>query len=146
VFFDRKPHKNTGGLLCFLEYTGEAPRLLSAPLCFVEFSLQNAFMGYKSPFFCAFALQQNSYSHTQSLIVWEFVMDLSFATAVRNASNAWGNNRVTDAATMAELTKRQFNQQELNKALSGPTAGQMAVIQPELARYGQVGTRLNLFA
>ena len=72
-------------------------------------------------------------------------MDLSFATAVRNASNAWGNNRVADAATMAELTKRHINQQELNKALSGPTAGQLAVIQPELARYGQVGTRLNLF-
>jgi hypothetical protein len=91
-----------------------------------------------------FRLATELHSHTQSLIVWEFVMDLSFATAVRNASNAWGNNRVTDAATMAELTKRQFNQQELNKALSGPTAGQMAVIQPELARYGQVGTRLNL--
>lgn len=72
-------------------------------------------------------------------------MDMSFATAVRNASNAWSQNRVADTATMVELTKRHVVQQEQSKAMA-PTASQLAVIQPELARYGQVGTRLNLFA
>lgn len=73
-------------------------------------------------------------------------MDTSFSNAIRNATAAWGQNRVTDAATMAELTKRNVIQHELRKAPMAPTAGQLAVIQPELARYGQVGTRLNLFA
>lgn len=73
-------------------------------------------------------------------------MDLSFAAAVRNASNAWGQNRTTDAITMAELTKMQATQQAQGKAAMSPTPGQLAIIQPELARYGQVGTKLNLFA
>lgn len=73
-------------------------------------------------------------------------MDTSFANAIRNASTAWGQNRVADAVTMAELTKRNVVQYELGKAPMTPTVSQLAVIQPELARYGQVGTRLNIFA
>lgn len=73
-------------------------------------------------------------------------MDVSFANAVRNASHAWGHNRATDAATMTELTKRQALQDAQYKASAAPTASQMALIQPELARYGQMGTKLNIYA
>jgi len=73
-------------------------------------------------------------------------MDISFANAVRNASQAWAQNRTTDAITMAELTRRQAVQQTQTQGTTSPTAGQLAVIQPELARYGQVGTKLNLYA
>ncbi|MDR2324413.1 MAG: hypothetical protein LBE51_03270 [Acidovorax sp.] len=72
-------------------------------------------------------------------------MDISFATAVRNASSAWAQGRTTDAMTMAELTKRQLNQSPAQLA-GQPTATQLAVLQPELARYGQLGTKLNLYA
>lgn len=73
-------------------------------------------------------------------------MDLSFANAVRNASHAWAQNRVTDAMTLAELSKRQVVQDAQYKVSGLPTTSQLAIIQPELARYGQVGTKLNIFA
>lgn len=69
-------------------------------------------------------------------------MEMTFATAVRNASQAWSQNRVTDAATMAALQRHQSA-----AALQPVTSpAQLAVLQPELARHGQLGTRLNTYA
>ncbi|WP_370678568.1 hypothetical protein [Comamonas sp. GB3 AK4-5] len=73
-------------------------------------------------------------------------MDISFAAAVRNASNAWAQGRTTDAVTMAELTKRQLGNQSPAQLTGQLSASQLAVLQPELARYGQLGTKLNLYA
>lgn len=73
-------------------------------------------------------------------------MDISFANAIRNASNAWGQNRPVDAMTMTALTKGQPPQASAAQTAMAPTLGQLAVIQPELARYGHVGTKLNLYA
>lgn len=73
-------------------------------------------------------------------------MDISFANAIRNASNAWGQNRPVDAMTMTALTKGQPPQASAAQTAMTPTLGQLAVIQPELARYGHVGTKLNLYA
>lgn len=75
-------------------------------------------------------------------------MDLSFANAVRNASNAWAQNRATDALTLRELVPSYVPPQPPQQpaVATVPTAGQMAVLQPELARYGQLGTKLNLYA
>lgn len=75
-------------------------------------------------------------------------MDTRYAQALRNATNAWANNRTTDALTMQELRRRQQQQAELSETqtVTAPTAAQMGVLQPELARYGNLGTKLNLFA
>ena len=75
-------------------------------------------------------------------------MDLSFANAVRNASNAWAQNRPTDAMTLRELAPQYIPPQQPPQSTIAivPTAGQMGILQPELARYGQLGTKLNLFA
>lgn len=73
-------------------------------------------------------------------------MDVSFANAIRNASAAWANNRTTDVQTMQELTKRYVAPTHPVSAAATPSASHLAVIQPELARYGQVGTKLNIYA
>lgn len=73
-------------------------------------------------------------------------MEFSFAAAVHNASNAWAQGRTTDVLTMAELTKRQLGNQSPAQLAGQPSAVHLAVLQPELARYGQLGTKLNLYA
>lgn len=74
-------------------------------------------------------------------------MDARYAQALRNATNAWGNNRTTDALTMQELRRRQQHADLAEtQTVTAPTAAQMGVLQPELARYGNLGTKLNLFA
>ena len=73
-------------------------------------------------------------------------MDISFAAAVRNASNAWSQSRPVDAMTLAILSRREITPQAQALADAVPSAGELAVLQPELARHGQIGTRLNLFA
>lgn len=73
-------------------------------------------------------------------------MDLRYTNALRNATNAWANHRTTDAVTMQDLKQRAPEQQDATKVVTAPNAAQMAVLQPELARYGHLGTRLNLFA
>ena len=73
-------------------------------------------------------------------------MDISFANAIRNASNAWAHSHTVDVITMAALTKRQTPQASISQTTSMPTLGQLTAVQPELARYGQVGTRVNLYA
>lgn len=73
-------------------------------------------------------------------------MDINFATAVRNASNAWGQSRPVDSMTLATLKRPEMTPQQQALADAIPTAGKLAVLQPELARHGQMGTRLNIYA
>ena len=77
-------------------------------------------------------------------------MDLRYATALRNATNAWAQNRVTDSLTLQELRRAPNQQQQPQRdhpATPGSAAATpMAHAQPELARYGNLGTRLNVFA
>ena len=74
------------------------------------------------------------------------IMDYRYATALRNATGAWSRNRTVDMLTMQEL-RRPLRIEEAETLAVTPTGvAQMEIIQPELARYGNVGTRLNLFA
>lgn len=75
-------------------------------------------------------------------------MDLRYTNALRNATNAWSNNRPTDALTLQDLQKRAQTEQRSAVAETATTlnATQMGLLQPELARYGNLGTKLNLFA
>ena len=73
-------------------------------------------------------------------------MDLRYATALRNATNAWAKNQTTDTLTLQELSRRVHMANSEAQPATVPDAGQMAVLQPELARYGNLGTKLNLFA
>ena len=73
-------------------------------------------------------------------------MDIRYANALRNATNAWSNNRTTDTITMQDLKRRAPDEQDATQVVTAPNATQMAAMQPELARYGNLGTRLNLFA
>lgn len=73
-------------------------------------------------------------------------MDIRYANALRNATNAWSNNRTTDTITMQDLKRRAPDAQDATKVVTAPNPTQMAAMQPELARYGNLGTRLNLFA
>ncbi|MBV2164796.1 MAG: hypothetical protein KUL80_11110 [Comamonas sp.] len=73
-------------------------------------------------------------------------MDIRYARALRDATAAWANNRTTDAVTLQELRHRAPQEAPETKAVTAPSASQMAVLQPSLAQYGHLGTRLNLFA
>ncbi len=73
-------------------------------------------------------------------------MDIRYAQALRDASAAWANNRTTDALTLQELRQRAPREAPETKMVTAPTASQMAVLQPQLAAYGNLGTKLNLFA
>lgn len=73
-------------------------------------------------------------------------MDIRYANALRNATNAWAHNRTTDTITIQDLKHRTPDQQDETKTVTAPDATQSAALQPELARYGTLGTRLNLFA
>ena len=65
-------------------------------------------------------------------------MDLRYATALRNATNAWAQNRVTDSLTLQELRRSPNQQQQPQRdhpATPGSAAATpMAHAQPELAR------------
>lgn len=73
-------------------------------------------------------------------------MDVTFSAAVRNASNAWSQSHTVDAMSLATLSRRELSAQQQALADAVPTAGKLAVLQPELARFGQMGTRLNIYA
>lgn len=74
-------------------------------------------------------------------------MDLRYSNALRNATNAWSKNRMTDPMTMQDLTRRAHLQEQGNQPVTTtPNAAQTALLQPELARFGHLGTKLNLFA
>lgn len=74
-------------------------------------------------------------------------MDLRYARALRDANAAWAQNHATDAITLQELRRRAPQETApAVKMVTAPSATQMAVLQPQLAAYGNLGTKLNLFA
>ena len=73
-------------------------------------------------------------------------MDPRYANALRNATNAWAENRTADFLTMQELRRHGPGRLEETQIVTAPNATQTAILQPELARFGHLGTRLNLFA
>lgn len=70
-------------------------------------------------------------------------MDIVYHRAVTQASRAWSQQRVVDSQSLAVLRRGVQAAQDKTAA---PTATQQALLQPELARFGLLGTRLNLFA
>ena len=70
-------------------------------------------------------------------------MDITYQRALDNASRAWSQQRVVDAQSLAALRR---GEREAAKSVAPPAATQQALLQPELARFGLLGTRLNLFA
>ena len=73
-------------------------------------------------------------------------MDIRYTTALRNATAAWAKNKATDTQTMQDLQRRAHIPDVETRTVTAPNAAQMGVLQPELARYGNLGTKLNLFA
>lgn len=73
-------------------------------------------------------------------------MDYRYATALRNATSAWSRNRTVDTLTMQELRRPLRIEEAETLAVTPTDVTQSAIIQPELARYGNVGTRLSVFA
>lgn len=73
-------------------------------------------------------------------------MDIRYAQALRDATTAWANNHTTDALTLQDLRQRAPQEAAATKMVTAPTPSQMAVLQPQLAAYGNLGTKLNLFA
>jgi hypothetical protein len=70
-------------------------------------------------------------------------MDIVYQRALNNASRAWSQQRVVDAQSLAVLRRGEAAATEKTAAT---VAAQQALMQPELARFGVLGTRLNLFA
>ena len=73
-------------------------------------------------------------------------MDLRYATALRNATNAWAQNRPTDAFTLQELKRRRSNDLDETQIVEGKDNVNRTNQEPQLARFGNLGTRLNIFA
>jgi hypothetical protein len=73
-------------------------------------------------------------------------MDMSYEIALRNATRAWSHNRTTDAASLRTLQRHAHGQQfqPANQPATPAPTDQAA--QPTLARFGNLGTRLNVFA
>lgn len=73
-------------------------------------------------------------------------MDLRYETALRNTASAWAKSQAVDASTMQDL-KRGLQHQALERqAPVQRNTADLGAQQPELARYGTLGTQLNLFA
>lgn len=73
-------------------------------------------------------------------------MDLRYATALRNATSAWANHRTTHALTLNDLQNRSPSGLEETQVVIAPNAVQAASLQPQLARYGKIGTQINIYA
>lgn len=73
-------------------------------------------------------------------------MDYRYANALRNAANAWAHNHVTDALSLREQRRQRTQQAETRAITAAPGAREAGIAKPELARFGNLGTRLNLFA
>lgn len=70
-------------------------------------------------------------------------MDITYQRALDNASRAWSQQRVVDAQSLAILRR---GERAAAQSAATQDATQQALLQPELARFGLLGTRLNLFA
>ena len=74
-------------------------------------------------------------------------MDLRFDTALRNASKAWAQNRTTDTVTLQHL-KRHAPGASTTEASAHTTPHSSIYDLPteKLARFGNVGTKLSVYA
>lgn len=70
-------------------------------------------------------------------------MDITYQRALDNASRAWSQQRVVDAQSLAVIRR---GERAAVQSAAAPAPAQQALLQPELARFGLLGTRLNLFA
>ena len=73
-------------------------------------------------------------------------MDLRYANALRNATYAWANNRPTDTLTLQELKRRKANDLDETQVVQDAESAQNTQMEQPLARFGNLGTRLNIFA
>lgn len=73
-------------------------------------------------------------------------MDLRYETALRNATKAWAQNRVTDHATMQDLKAGVDTAPMTTTAVSPSASTANNLQQPALAQFGNLGTQLNFFA
>jgi hypothetical protein len=100
-----------------------------------------------TPFFRRLPPGAAFYSGAIAFLFGAFAMDIRYARALRDASAAWAQNRAIDALTLQDLRRRAPQPAAPEtKVASTPSPAQMAVLQPQLAAYGNLGTRLNLFA
>lgn len=70
-------------------------------------------------------------------------MDITYQRALDNANRAWSQQRVVDAQSLAVIRR---GERAAAQSAAAPAPTQQALLQPELARFGLLGTRLNLFA
>ncbi len=75
-------------------------------------------------------------------LLWTFVTPEPCAMPARPGPE----NHTTDAITLQELRRRAPQEEPAVKMVTAPSATQMALLQPQLAAYGNLGTKLNLFA
>lgn len=73
-------------------------------------------------------------------------MDMRYETALSNAVNAWSQNRVTDPITMQNLKRNAQHERSETKRFPTVQASSSDLSQPALAKYGNLGTKLNIFA
>ena len=75
-------------------------------------------------------------------------MDLRYTTALRNATRAWANQRAVDAVTLQTLQQPRYAHPHTRaaQAAAAPEPKPADDMQPQLARYGKLGTQLNIFA
>ena len=73
-------------------------------------------------------------------------MDIRYANALRNATNAWAQNRMTDPLTLQELKRRKPSDLDETQVVPGTDSAQSASLEPQLTRFGSLGTRLNIYA
>ena len=90
----------------------------------------------------ATALAQLQFKHPPPTLKEPTAMDMVYQRALNNASQAWSQQRVVDAQSLAILRRGEAQPTKV----SAPAPAQQALLQPELARFGLLGTKLNLFA
>ncbi len=76
------------------------------------------------------------------------MIDVRYSRALRDASYAWSQQRTIDSLTLQELRDHptQRHAAQAQAAARTPSAAEAATQQPQLAQYGNLGTRLNLYA
>lgn len=82
------------------------------------------------------------------------MMDLRYSRALRDATYTWSQKRVVDNVTLenlrrgAQQTPQKSPEQpdQARRVAMSPSAAEAAVVQTQLAQYGNLGTRLNVYA
>lgn len=79
------------------------------------------------------------------------MLDVYYSRALRDATHSWSRQRSTDNLTLQELRgDRQPSQHEAakpqDKVNPVPGTPESGNVQPQLAQFGHLGTRLNLYA